>query len=72
MLEDYGVGREMSGNPQALQDMLANMRQGGKVAMLGIQPPDTTIDGNAVVFGGLVIQGIYGREMYATFAGQSF
>jgi threonine 3-dehydrogenase len=66
MLEGYDVGLEMSGNPSALSDMLANMCHGGKVAMLGIQPPGTAIDWNVVVFSGLVIKGIYGREMYET------
>jgi threonine 3-dehydrogenase len=66
MHEGYDVGLEMSGNALALRDMLANMCHGGKIAMLGIQPPNTAIDWNTVVFSGLVIKGIYGREMYET------
>ena len=66
MAEGFDVGLEMSGNPSALRDMLANMCHGGKIAMLGIQPPNTPIDWTTVVFSGLVIKGIYGREMYET------
>ena len=36
MTEGFDVGLEMSGNPQALRDMIANMSHGGKIAMLGI------------------------------------
>lgn len=65
MKEGFDVGMEMSGSPQALQDMLRNMAHGGKIAMLGILPP-TAIDWDFVVFNGLTIQGIYGRKMYET------
>jgi threonine 3-dehydrogenase len=65
MKEGFDVGMEMSGNPQAFRMMLANMCHGGKIAMLGILPP-TEIDWNLVVFNGLTIKGIYGREMYET------
>lgn len=66
MQEGFDVGLEMSGNPQALNSMIANMAHGGKIAMLGIQPDNTAIDWNTVVFSGLIIKGIYGREMYET------
>lgn len=66
MSEGFDVGLEMSGNPQAFQTMLATMRAGGKIAMLGIQPENTGIDWDKVVFKGLTIKGIYGREMYET------
>lgn len=66
MKEGFDVGLEMSGNARAFNDMLANMAHGGKIAMLGIQGADTTIDWNTVVFNGLTIKGIYGREMYET------
>ena len=46
--------------------MLANMCHGGKIAILGIQPSNATIDWNKVIFNGLTIKGIYGREMYET------
>ncbi|QUI25849.1 L-threonine 3-dehydrogenase [Vallitalea pronyensis] len=66
MKEGFDVGLEMSGNALAFNDMLAHMEHGGKIAMLGIQGPDTTIDWNKVVFNGITIKGIYGREMFET------
>lgn len=66
MKEGFDVGLEMSGSGAALQDMLANMCHGGKIALLGIPSPDTVIDWTTVVFNGLIIKGIYGREMYET------
>ncbi len=66
MTEGFDVGLEMSGNQAALRDMLDNMAHGGKIAMLGIPPEPMSIDWNRVVFGGLTIKGIYGREMYET------
>jgi threonine 3-dehydrogenase len=66
MTEGFDVGLEMSGNPQALSQMIASMAHGGKIAMLGIQPGQTGIDWDAVVFKGLTIRGIYGRLMFET------
>ncbi len=66
MKEGFDVGLEMSGNPHAFRDMLANMAHGGKVAMLGIPEAEIAIDWNTVVFNMLTIKGIYGREMYET------
>ncbi len=66
MVEGFDVGMEMSGSPNAFNDMLDSMANGGKVAMLAILPKDTNIDWNKVVFKGLFIKGIYGREMYDT------
>ena len=65
MKEGFDVGLEMSGNPQAFKDMLANMCHGGKIALLGIMP-ETAIDWDYVVFNSLTIKGIYGREMFET------
>ncbi len=65
MKEGFDVSLEMSGSPQAFQGMLANACHGGKIAMLGIMPP-TAIDWDYVVFNGLTIKGIYGREMFET------
>ena len=65
MKEGFDVGMEMSGNPQAMKDMLMNMAHGGSIALLGILPP-TEIDWDYVVFNGLTIKGIYGRLMYET------
>jgi len=66
MKEGFDVGMEMSGNPDALRAMLPNMCHGAKIALLGILPPNTAIDWDYVVFNGLTIKGIYGREMYET------
>ncbi|MBT4290925.1 MAG: L-threonine 3-dehydrogenase [Deltaproteobacteria bacterium] len=66
MREGFDVGLEMSGNPTAFNTMLSNMCHGGKIALLGILPSKTEIDWNLVVFNGLNIKGIYGREMYET------
>jgi threonine 3-dehydrogenase len=66
MVEGFDVGLEMSGNPSAFRDMLANMCHGGKIAMLGIPAEEMAIDWNTVVFNMLTIKGIYGREMYET------
>jgi threonine 3-dehydrogenase len=66
MTEGFDVGMEMSGVPSAFRDMLATMRHGGKVALLGIPPADTVINWNDVIFKGLELKGIYGREMFET------
>ena len=66
MKEGFDVGMEMSGNASAFNSMIDNMCHGGKVALLGIQGPQTIIDWNKVVFNGLTFKGIYGREMYET------
>ena len=66
MQEGFDVGLEMSGNPAALREMLANMAHGGRIAMLGVPAQDIAIDWNLVVFNSLTIKGIYGREMYET------
>jgi threonine 3-dehydrogenase len=66
MTEGFDVGLEMSGNPMALNDMFKAMNHGGHVALLGIPPHETPVDWNQVIFKGLVIKGIYGREMFET------
>ncbi len=66
MKEGFDVGLEMSGNPQAFRMMLDNMAHGGKIALLGIPETDVAIDWHQVIFNGLTIKGIYGREMYET------
>ncbi|MFP4509297.1 MAG: L-threonine 3-dehydrogenase [Spirochaetota bacterium] len=66
MVEGFDVGLEMSGNESAFTDMIANMCHGGKIAMLGIMGKDIAVDWNTIVFNGLHIKGIYGREMYET------
>jgi len=66
MTEGFDVGLEMSGVPSAFVDMLEHMNHGGKIALLGIPPSNTAIDWNQVIFKGLEIKGIYGREMFET------
>ncbi len=66
MEEGFDVGFEMSGNPAALREMLRTMNHGASLSLLGIPPEETAIDWNQVIFKGLVIKGIYGREMFET------
>jgi threonine 3-dehydrogenase len=66
MQEGFDVGLEMSGNPSAFREMLANMSHGAKIAMLGIPAAEMAISWHQVIFGGFTIKGIYGREMYET------
>ena len=66
MKEGFDVALEMSGSPKAMTDLLPVMFHGGKIALLGIMPESAAIDWNLVVFNGLTIKGIYGREMYET------
>lgn len=66
MTEGFDVGLEMSGSPAAFKSLLALMNHGGKVALLGILPGATAIDWDQVVFKGLLLKGIYGREMFET------
>jgi len=66
MAEGFDVGLEMSGNERAFRDMLSALNHGGKLALLGIPPGEIAIDWNEVIFKGLTIKGIYGREMFET------
>lgn len=66
MTEGFDVGLEMSGVASAFGDMLTNMNNGGKIALLGIPPDNMSIDWNAVIFKGLQLKGVYGREMFET------
>jgi threonine 3-dehydrogenase len=66
MAEGFDVGLEMSGNPQALRDMIANMSHGGKIAVLGIPAKEVVFDMRQIIFSMLTLKGIYGREMYET------
>lgn len=66
MTEGFDVGLEMSGNKHAFNDLIANMRHSGQIALLGIPEPGIGIDWNQVIFNSLTIQGIYGRKMYDT------
>ena len=71
MREGFDVGMEMSGQPAALRDMLANMNHGGKIAMLGLPADEIAIDWGTVVLNMLTIKGIYGREMFETWYSMS-
>jgi len=66
MQEGFDVGLEMSGNPAAFREMIANMSHGAKMAMLGIPAKELAINWHDVIFNQLTIRGIYGREMYET------
>jgi len=66
MVGGFDVGLEMSGSPQAFKQMLDNMYNGGRVAMLGLMPNGAGIDWDKVIFKGLFIKGIYGREIFET------
>ena len=66
MTEGFDVGMEMSGVPQAFESLLLHMNHGGKVALLGIPPARMAIDWNQIIFKGLEIKGVYGREMFET------
>ena len=66
MREGFDVGLEMSGNASAFRDLLRTMNHGGRVALLGIPPEEISVDLNEIIFKGLQIKGIYGREMFET------
>ena len=66
MSEGFDVGLEMSGNPQAFNELIENMCHGGKISIMGIPGEETVIDWNKVIFNMLTLKGIYGREMYET------
>jgi len=66
MTEGFDVGLEMSGNGEAFRGMLDVMNHGGRVAILGIPTKDIAIDWNQVIFKGLLLKGVYGREMFET------
>lgn len=66
MSNGFDIGLEMSGNPAAFNSMLHNMYHGGRIALLGILPESTRINWDDIIFKGLHVKGIYGREMYET------
>jgi threonine 3-dehydrogenase len=66
MTEGFDVGLEMSGNGQALRDMISNMSHGAKIAILGIPSKPMEMDWREVIFNMITIKGIYGREMFET------
>lgn len=66
MTEGFDVVLEMSGAESAFQDMLRVTRNGAKIALLGIPSKDIAVNWNKIIFKGLELKGIYGREMYET------
>jgi len=66
MVGGFDIGLECSGSPAAFGDMVENMYNGGKVSLLGLLPSSTQINWSKLIFKGLTIKGIYGREMYET------
>ncbi|MCX7024689.1 MAG: L-threonine 3-dehydrogenase [Spirochaetes bacterium] len=66
MVGGFDIGMEMSGSPQAFEQMLENMYNGGRIALLGILPNGAGIDWDKVIFKGLFLKGIYGREIFET------
>ena len=71
MHEGFDVGLEMSGSPAALQEMIAQMTHGGRIAVLGLPAGEVGIDVTTVVLNMLTIKGIYGREMFETWYAMS-
>ena len=66
MHEGFDVGMEMSGNQQALDQMIEAMVMGGRIAMLGIPPGKSPVDWSRIVFKAITIKGVYGREIFET------
>jgi threonine 3-dehydrogenase len=66
MKEGFDVAFEMSGQPSALRDMIANMAHGGRVAILGLPDHEFAIDWTQVVFKMLTVKGVYGRQIFET------
>lgn len=66
MTEGFDIGLEMSGHPNGLNDMLEHSSNGAKISLLGIFPEKVAIDWDKVIFKGLILKGIYGREMFET------
>jgi len=71
MREGFDVGFEMSGAPDALPSMVANMNHGGRIAMLGLPSSTIAVDWGLVVTHMLTVKGIYGREMFETWQAMS-
>jgi len=66
MVGGFDIGMEMSGNPKALEQMIENMYNGGRMALLGLLPDGAGIEWSRVIFKGLFIKGVYGREIFET------
>ncbi len=66
MVGGFDIGLECSGSPVAFNDMVENMYNGGKISLLGLLPSNTQLNWSKLIFKGLTLKGIYGREMYET------
>ncbi len=66
MVAGFDIGLECSGSPAAFNEMVNHMYNGGKISLLGLLPQKTHINWNNIIFKGLTLKGIYGREMYET------
>jgi len=66
MVAGFDIGLECSGSPAAFNDMVNHMYNGGKISLLGLLPQNTQINWSKLIFKGLTLKGIYGREMYET------
>ncbi|MBR5570345.1 MAG: L-threonine 3-dehydrogenase [Oscillospiraceae bacterium] len=64
--EGFDVALEMSGSEIAFNTIIDHMIHGGRIALLGLLRDDTKIDWSKVIFNGLIIKGIYGRQMHET------
>jgi threonine 3-dehydrogenase len=64
--QGFDVGMEMSGNQQALDQMVDNLVMGGRIAMIGIPPGKSPVDWSRIVFKAITIKGVYGREIFET------
>ncbi len=69
--EGFDIGLEMSGRPEAMRDMIANMTHGGRIAMLGLPSEEFAVDWSRIVTSMITVKGIYGREMYETWYAMS-
>lgn len=65
-IKGFDVGLEMSGAPQAFNEMVKYMYKGGNIAQLGILPSNTQVNWSDVIFNALTIKGITGRRMWET------
>lgn len=66
MAQGFDIGMEMSGNQQALDQMIESLVMGGKIAMLGFPPGKSPVDWSRIVFKAITIKGVYGREIFET------
>ncbi|MDX1901487.1 MAG: L-threonine 3-dehydrogenase [Gammaproteobacteria bacterium] len=66
MTEGYDIGLEMSGHPHSITGMINTMNNGGKMALLGFAGKEVSLNWDNIIWKGLYIKGIYGREMFET------